>query len=275
MHPSRPGTDHLLSTKQVTMSANAAIQATLNSCQANSLETHFLDAKSLKNLAFSVSSQKILESNNLSSKFFLLKAYLRHSKGFTILEVMVTMVIIGLIVAVAIPSFQSLSGTRVRSTANQFVGLIQDIYNRSVLGAKVFRLVIDLERKEYWVEYTAEEVLLDSPENSDSSEDKNLLNTDELQNADYLKKPAFFKVEEDWGKQRTLPAGVIFFRFWADDLRTPTESGTAYLYFYPTGYVQKASISLAKDRSTQFLLSITTEPLTGEANITSGEVAFE
>ena len=81
-------------------------------------------------------------------------------RGFTVLELGIALVLLGLILGVSIPAVNSLSGAELKKQVGMFQGLIRETYARAALSGAAHRLVFEMDRGVYWVEETQEKVLL-------------------------------------------------------------------------------------------------------------------
>jgi general secretion pathway protein H len=63
--------------------------------------------------------------------------------------------------------------------------------------------------------------------------------------------------------ERSLPGGLDI-EVWTSKLKTPTKSGTAYLYFFPQGFTERAQIYVKQGKSTW---TLAVSPLTGKTVI--------
>ena len=73
-------------------------------------------------------------------------------RGFTLLEVSITLLLLGLIMAIAVPSMNALTAASLRKGAGVVQGLMRDTYTRAALSGHSHRVVLDLEQRTYWVE---------------------------------------------------------------------------------------------------------------------------
>jgi len=160
---------------------------------------------------------------------------MKQEKGFTLLEIIVVMFIIGLFLFFAVPKFQDLTQVNLKSASRNLTGTIKYLYNEAAFKKKIYRLVFDLENNEYWVqvlegsEYTAP---LDSP-----------------------------------NKRYKLPNGVYFKDVITE--RTLNKSSLVdegeFILFLPTGFVEPAVIHIATDNNDQYTLE--TKPYTGGTRV--------
>ena len=76
--------------------------------------------------------------------------------GFTILELLVVMLLMGVVLAMVIPSFSAVASTRTREDAFKLSVMVQYLYERAITDGTPYRLVIDLETNEPTVERVVE-----------------------------------------------------------------------------------------------------------------------
>ncbi len=198
-------------------------------------------------------------------------------RGFTVLEILIGLLLVALLLAIAIPTFRSLTRVQLKETANQMLGLIRDTYSKATLSNKAHRIVFDMDASQYWVEVSNDQVRI-SEEDDDSEEGGRLgifQNDDKDKDKKYATPPAFTPDEGDFGTKQKLPKGIRFWGFWADYMKERTRSGEAALYFFPDGYTQAAQITLSDDEAGEHVLTLVVEPLTGEVVIENSEPEIE
>jgi len=164
-------------------------------------------------------------------------------RGFTLLEMMVVVIIIGTVVAIAIPRMNDMFEVNLKSAMRRLIGTVQFAFNESVIKQTPLRLNFTPETGDYWLSAM-------------------LTSGDTGQFVDY---------PTDVVKPQQLPAGVYF-----TDIVTPhdsekrTEGDDIFIGFFPTGFVEHAVIHLASDDGRQFSLVIA--PLTGKVTVLDGYV---
>lgn len=199
-------------------------------------------------------------------------------QGFTVLEVGIALVLLGLILGVSIPTVNSLSGAELKKQIGLFHGLIREVYARTALSGVHHRLVMDMERSVYWVEQTEEAVLLGNRSQELSNEGKAALaiideRIEDLE-ADQddpkastmlqlLKGPSWSRVDDEIGQEQKMHSDVRFAGIWADHLQERAKSGQVALHFYPGGYSQDALISLTDDEDADRVYTLSVQALTG------------
>ncbi len=176
-----------------------------------------------------------VERRNLWNQDFVPKHALGE-KGFSLLELMVVLLVIGMVLAFTFPKFQNLLGGDIKSVTRKLVGTIQYLYDESSMKRKVYRLNFDLNDQKYWASALQE--------------------TGEIT-----------RVETPVLPEKSLPKGVRI-----EDvvvLRAgKVNQGKIYTEFYPIGEVEKTAIHLLDDGGERITLEI--NPLTGRVRIHEG-----
>lgn len=195
------------------------------------------------------------------------------------------LMLLGLLVAIAIPSFNALVGTHLRKAVNQMQGLMRDVYMKAALSGKTHRIVFDLDHNQYWVESSEGQVTLGKGTNQVgrqgegsllSDDEKRLIDRlgDDVKGKGFLLTPSFQAVDGELGKKQSLPSGVRFAGVWADNLDDRVRKGKAAVYFFPGGSMQNAQVSLSLDNGKD-LTTLVGDPLTGKAVVENGEPEIE
>lgn len=74
-----------------------------------------------------------------------------HSRGFTLIEILVVMVLISLVTAFAIPSIRtSLFSDQLKATARRLVGFVTEVSQNAVSNQSEYRISFDLEENHVW-----------------------------------------------------------------------------------------------------------------------------
>jgi len=208
------------------------------------------------------------------------------ARAFTLLEISIGLVLMGLLIAIAVPSLNAVSGTRLREATNVMAGAIRDTYARTALLGRSTRLVLDLDGHTWWVEETEGIARVTSIKQRADREGKVSLETKderlegveadttdvkEQAKLSLLTGPSFRPVDGDWGQKQKLPADVRFRSAWIEHLADKVSGGQTALYFYPGGYTEEAIITLTDDDEGSRTLSLVVQPLTGEVFVEDEE----
>ncbi len=214
------------------------------------------------------------------------------ARGFTLLEIGIALVILGLMLAVAVPSINAISGAELKKTTGMLQGLMRDTYARAALSGHTHRVVLDLEAGSYWVEATEGGVVLKREKLSLTREGDAVLDKvdERIEDVD-----ADSKDEEDqerlklyrhpsWapvafpGQDRTdeirpqkLPSEVRFKSVWVDHLEEAATGGQVAIHYFPGGYTEEAHITLTDDDEGARTFTLVTNPLTGEVYVEDTE----
>ncbi len=151
--------------------------------------------------------------------------------GFTLLELMLVMVILGITAVLVFPKLSAFGAGDLKRTIRHLSGMIEHLAQEASSTKQTYRLHYDLEEGAYWA--------------------------DILQN-----NREFGDISDSLVKRRKLPKGITF-----QDVITPRhgkiESGKAYTVLFPMG-VEKSTIHLKKENHTW---TLTINPLTGRVKV--------
>lgn len=192
-------------------------------------------------------------------------------RGFTLLEMMIVMIIMGLITALAYPQYQLVSHSNLRLASRQLAGTIRYLYARAVLDKKPWRLAVDFDNKTYWGERLETPEM---PQEEKKTSDESWAKLETVKTDTYTLTPTPNQVESfnKWQKMNTtvlkrtrLPKGVVFLDMRAVG-RDTVNSGVNYLYFSPYGGVERAVLHLRHEKH-EWVYTIITKPLSGRVAV--------
>lgn len=185
-------------------------------------------------------------------------------RGFTLLELLMVIALLGLLGVVMVPKFSSFFRVSVQSSVRRFAALVRFAYDQSVLTGRVHRIVLDLDDQKWFIEAAEPNVLpLDKAKSGLSAEG---LDKDEQ----VASEPQFQATQGD--KIAKIPTGVTLiavdsWRLGKDNGGKATK-GQISIYAFPNGYVDEATVYLAeqgKEKVQRFKVS--TQALTGRVRI--------
>lgn len=161
--------------------------------------------------------------------------------------------IIAGVMSIGLPAIQRVTYQKLNSQTRKFVGLIRTIRNDAVLLNNVYRLVIDFEKRTYWVEVQREAKLLtETPPPSKKG--------DPAPPSNFLMAPKYSK------EPVAMPDGVAF-----DGVLKEREGlikeGRAYIHFFPSGFNEQAILYLKKEGSQKVSYSLVLRPTSGKVEI--------
>ncbi|MBH1988570.1 MAG: type II secretion system protein [Myxococcaceae bacterium] len=192
-----------------------------------------------------------------------------NKRGFSLIEMMVVLLLVGVFAAIAVPTLRSVTGSRLKRSAIEVQALIRDTYSRAGLSGKTCRIVFDLDNRSYWVEESSDWVRSKSKEQDEEEE------REAREMGQAIKKPEFKPVEDELGKVQSLKDDVFFKSIWIEHFEKRESAGHVALYFFPDGYTESAQIILADDPDAKRLYNLIVEPLTGSVMIEDQELPIE
>ena len=160
---------------------------------------------------------------------------MKHKDGFTLLELLVVILIIGAFFFVAVPKFQDLTEVNLKSASRNLTATIKYLYNEAAFKKNIYRMAFDVENGEYWIETLNENEYVVSGDPSH--------------------------------KRRKLPNGVYFKDVITERSleRNPLDDENEFILFLPTGFVEPAVIHLYTDSERYYTLA--TKPYTGGTKV--------
>lgn len=203
------------------------------------------------------------------------------ARGLTLIEITIALAIAALLVAVAIPAVASITRAQLRQKSGQLASGVRALYGQSAISGKSCRLAIDLDERSYQAECAKGSVRLGAelersrngarePSRTDellarAGNDRGALSAEDRERIALAEKGAFAPSKEI--PKTTLGSAVRFQKVWVSHQEEPYTAGTAYLYFWPTGQTEGASIQLAQGDD---LYTLLVSPLTGRVRIVAG-----
>ena len=95
------------------------------------------------------------------------------NEGFSLIELLIVVAILGLVGLIAVPSISNTFRFSVQSSAREIATLIKDASNSAQITGKVHRLAYDLKNEQFWVESTGQVTLLKSDESIEIDKQNN------------------------------------------------------------------------------------------------------
>src|SRR5665811_1527351 len=92
--------------------------------------------------------------------------------GFTLLEIMIVLVIVGLISGMSIRGLRSLAKSDLRASTSRLSGAMRYLFDRASATGKYHRLVIDVDQGRYWAEVSDDRFYIPREPETEKSQKK-------------------------------------------------------------------------------------------------------
>jgi general secretion pathway protein H len=208
--------------------------------------------------------------------------------GFTLLEILIVLVIVGLMAGMSIRGLRSLAKSDLRASASKLSGAIRYLFDRASTTGKYHRLVIDVDEGRYWAEISDDRFYIPREPDTEASQKKLAelqaqLDEKDRRRAEMSEAAGGFdmsKIEaQDFRPKRdrfgafkeTTLKPVLMKNTKVMDVYTPRLAevvihGRAYVYFFPLGQTEPAIIHLS-DAEEHTIYSLVVHPITGRVRI--------
>ncbi len=168
------------------------------------------------------------------------RAGISSNRGFTLVELAIILLIIGLFSALTLPNMMGSGESDLKKGAARLQGLVKYLYNEAALTGQEHRLIFDLDKRSYHVAFVDEGRKL-------------------------RRKTAGL------GKPEQLPGDIIFSNIEVSG-RGSFSSGEVSTYFYPVGWLDETIVHLKSPKGAELTLRFS--PLTGAMEIHEGDHSF-
>lgn len=209
--------------------------------------------------------------------------------GFTLLEIIVVLAVIGLVMGSAVRGFRSLVKSDLRAGAAQVSGMMRFLFDRASTTGRMHRLVIDLAQNQVWAEMSDDRYFIpreretDLSREMDAEKEKKRDDAEKKQQESMAASPAA-AAQLQLMPQAFEPKRARFASFKETKLRPvalktvklidvytprlaePITKGRAYIYFFPMGQTEPAMIHLG-DKKGELVYTLVVHPLTGRVRI--------
>jgi general secretion pathway protein H len=227
---------------------------------------------------------------------------MRRERGFTLIEVIVVLAIIGLIMGLGVRGMRSLAKSDLRESSAHLSGAMRYLFDRASTTGKIPRLVIDMETEQYWAEVSDDRFFIpreseseqamrrreDREADEDEEEQKRLernaknydnsstpesssFDLSKLEIGDFKPKRARFAAFKEVAIKPVKLKKAKIRSVYTPRLTDPLTSGRAYVYFFPLGQTESAIITMSDDSGPP-TYSLVVHPITGRVRIYDQEV---
>lgn len=188
------------------------------------------------------------------------------SSGFTLIEIMIVLAILGGIIAVGLPRLVRPNEQNLMSTLRHITVLSKEVRNKARLNKATYRIAFRMSKEEghaYWVERASGKVLIDpEAEEARLREDEN------------DRPPSPFQFDDSLMKEiKPFPPRFFFASIETATREDASEAGTGYIHYFPEGLVEESAIHITNGKNMNWTLAI--HPLTGKVNVIKDNVSLE
>jgi general secretion pathway protein H len=211
-------------------------------------------------------------------------------RGLTLIELMVTVALIGIVTAGIVISSGAVVNSRMRGAASMITGAVRIAFTRASATSRPNRLVFDIENGSVILEETRDVLAVKKDDVAGGAaaateEERDAINTAaRVIKGPQAPRPRFTAVralgldEPDTSGGRPIGKGVRFRKVETAHSPDGQTSGRAYLYFWPGGQTERAAIQLARSASTDEEnegITILVSPLTGRVRTLAGAKSMD
>jgi prepilin-type N-terminal cleavage/methylation domain-containing protein len=216
-------------------------------------------------------------------------AFLRPARraGFTLAEMIVTLLIIGLVMGISVMGVNALTAARLREESGRLAAVIRGVYALAATNGRTYRIVFDIDGGRYHVEFTDDPVLLEQEraravEGRKVEEEKRPKGGSLLgigPSTPTLPKPGWQRAPKgdigllEGDKEEIKLHGDVQLEgvFTAHQVDVFTK-GRTELYFFPSGWTEPAMIYLKEKGEKGEVFTVEVDALTGRATIHNSKV---
>jgi general secretion pathway protein H len=198
------------------------------------------------------------------------------ARGFTLIEILIVVAVIGVVSLAAAPAVSSLTGANARSAAGEIAGASRYLFDTAALRHATCRMVLDLDGRTFGAECAprlvgvakgADAAAADADD--DEELERRFPDERDAERRRLLARSKFGAFTDRLLRRRELPGRTQIREVRVEGRREPITQGQAYVHFFPGGQAERAFIEVA-DGGT--LYTVVVEPFTGRARVVTGPV---
>ena len=180
-------------------------------------------------------------------------AALRGERGLTLIEIVVAVAVMAVIITVIAVSVGAIRRAELNQTASKLGAAMRTLYNMAIVNNRPYRLVIDLEKGEFWGESLADNdpcnwYLKSAADEAERKSKTRIVKTafEDDEEMDTAVRARFSKTKQSLLKPQMFPKGIRVTAVITDNLDQPQTEGLAAIHFFPGGRAERAYIWLGE-----------------------------
>ena len=188
------------------------------------------------------------------------------SSGFTLIEILITITLVALVTAIAIPSFTYVFRVSIDDFGRQLGTVNREARDYAILRDMVVRIRFSIADQAYLVEAGPPTILL--PSETDLEKMKKEARKEEKK--DEKQSSPFQPIKDltkDWKK---IPANIRLVSISSPSVKQPIEEGEESIYYFPKGVAQTLVLHVEDQDKVQ--RSISFHPINSKVKIVEGFV---
>jgi general secretion pathway protein H len=208
--------------------------------------------------------------------------------GFTLLEILIVLVIVGLMSGMSIRGLRSLAKSDLRASTSRMSGAVRYLFDRASTTGKYHRLVIDVDEGRYWAEVSDDRFYIPREPETEASVKKLAalqgqvdekerrsaemaaasgdVDLSKVQAQDFRPKRVRFGAFKETTLKPVKMKNTKVVDVYTPRLAESVTHGRAYIYFFPLGQTEPAIVHLS-DLSGETFYSLVVHPITGRVRI--------
>jgi general secretion pathway protein H len=219
------------------------------------------------------------------------------SGGFTLLELMFVLGLVGLLTASVVTGFRSFAKSELRGSAAKLAGAIRYLFDRASTTGKIHRLVFEFDTGKYWAEVSDDRFFMPRERETDesrqrdaeqeaerlkqeqeaaargeSAESMDEIDPTRYQPVEWKPKRARFEMFSEKALKTVELKNAKLAGLFTPRYAQPVSTGKGYLYFFPLGQTEPAVVHIS-DPDGQSFFSLLVHPLNGRVQVQAGYVA--
>jgi prepilin-type N-terminal cleavage/methylation domain-containing protein len=190
-------------------------------------------------------------------------------RGFTLIEMVAVMVVIGLIFTLVLPQFRARTHADLKRSAMKLAATIEHVFYQSVFRHETLRLHYDLAQSRYWLDRFVEPAAGQADAGAEGEEPDD--RTDAADGGSDGE-PSYVVDTSIIPQPVDLPRGVVIASVSTQYIEETTE-GDAYTHFFPDGYVEPTVIHMTDKEGSEYTLFAS--PISGRVKVLPGHHEFD